>query len=210
MAIWRRCSKHTCANPRRCLEHLYFDATFRGTRYRLPVNEFAIPRMDPNKQRPIQSLEEARDWERVFIGEIKAGRDPRRPRVVRKSSDTTPKDVASFLGAYVDRCVKPAALKSMRSISSRIAVLKQHLGELPIDALEEPDEINRFKTESDYADEVALATIHRTLETLRHAMNWGMAQTPPLFKKSPFHRFGVRMNKKAETARDRRLSREEE
>jgi hypothetical protein len=26
-------------------------------------------------------------------------------------------------------------------------------------------------------------------------MNWGMAQTPPLFKKSPFHRFGVRMNK---------------
>ncbi len=48
------------------------------------------------------------------------------------------------------------------------------------------------------------------LETLRAAMNWGMAQTPPLFKKSPFHRFGVRMNKKAETIRDRRLSREEE
>ena len=41
-------------------------------------------------------------------------------------------------------------------------------------------------------------------------MNWGMAQTPPLFKKSPFHRFGVRLNKKAETMRDRRLSREEE
>jgi integrase len=210
MAIWRRCSKHRCANPRRCLEHLYFDVTFRGTRYRLPVNEFAIPRMDPHKQRPIQSLEEARDWERLFIGEIKAGRDPRRPRVVRKSSDTVPKDVASFLDAYVERCVKPAALKSMRSISSRITVLKENLGELPIDALEEPDEINRFKTESDYADQVELATIHRTLETLRHAMNWGMAQTPPLFKKSPFHRFGVRMNKKAETARDRRLSREEE
>ena len=151
MAIWRRCSKHTCANPRRCLEHLYFDVTFRGTRYRLPVNEFAIPRMDPNKQRPIQSLEEARDWERVFIREIKAGRDPRRQRVIRKSADTTPKDVASFLDAYVERCVKPAALKSVRSIS-RIAVLTEHLGELPIDALEEPDAINRFKTESDYAD----------------------------------------------------------
>ena len=37
-----------------------------------------------------------------------------------------------------------------------------------------------------------------------------MAQTPPLFTKSPFHRFGVRMNKKAETVRDRRLSRDEE
>jgi len=41
-------------------------------------------------------------------------------------------------------------------------------------------------------------------------MNWGMAQTPPLFAKSPFHRFGVRLNKKAEVARDRRVSREEE
>ena len=45
---------------------------------------------------------------------------------------------------------------------------------------------------------------------LRAAINWGMAQTPPLFAKSPFHRFGVRLNKKAETVRDRRLSRDEE
>jgi integrase len=52
--------------------------------------------------------------------------------------------------------------------------------------------------------------MHRVLETLRAAMNWGMAQTPPLFKRSPFHRFGVRLNKKAETARDRRLTRDEE
>ena len=52
--------------------------------------------------------------------------------------------------------------------------------------------------------------MHRALETLRAAMNWGMAQTPPLFRKSPFHRFGVRMNKKLETSRDRRLTREEE
>ena len=37
-----------------------------------------------------------------------------------------------------------------------------------------------------------------------------MAQTPALFGKSPFHRFGVRLNKKAETVRDRRLSRDEE
>ncbi len=210
MAIWRRCSKGTCANPRRCLEHLWFDVTYRGTRLRVAANEFAIPRMDPDKQRPIQSLEEARDWERVFIGEIKAGRDPRRPRSVQKSSNTAPKDIASFLDAYVERCLRPAALKSMNSIGSRIAVLKEHLGDLPLDVLEEPGEINRFKSQSAYAKRVELATIHRTLETLRAAMNWGMAQTPPLFKKSPFHRFGVRMNKKAETSRDRRLTREEE
>lgn len=41
-------------------------------------------------------------------------------------------------------------------------------------------------------------------------MNWGLAQTPPLFSRSPFHRFGVRLNKKAETARDRRLTKDEE
>jgi integrase len=210
MAIWRRCSKRTCSNPRRCLDHLWFDVTHRGTRFRVAANEFAIPRMDPNKQRPIQSLEEARDWERVFIGEIKAGREPDRPRSVPRRSDATLKDVASFLDAYVERHVKPAALKSVSSTCSRVDVLKNHLGELPLDALEEPDEINRFKSGSAYAKRVELATIHRTLETLRAAMNWGMAQTPPLFKKSPFHRFGVRMNKKAETIRDRRLQRDEE
>ena len=93
---------------------------------------------------------------------------------------------------------------------SQIAVLKEHLGHLPLSALEEPDEINRFKTDSDYAEDVEIASIHRVLERFRAAMNWGMAQTPPLFTKSPFHRFGVRLNKKAETVRDRRVSRDEE
>ncbi len=209
MAIVRRC-RGRCSTPRRCLEHLWFDVMHRGTRYRMTVNEFAVPRMEVGKQRPIQSMEEARDWERLFIGEVKAGRDPRRLRTPRKPSDVAPKDVASFLDAYVERCAKPAGLKSEKSLCSRVAVLKKHLGDLPLDSLEEPDDINRFKTDSDYAEEVELATLHRTLETLRAAMNWGLAQTPPFFKKSPFHRYGVRMNKKAETVRDRRLSREEE
>jgi integrase len=183
---------------------------YHGSRFRMPVNEFAVPRMEPGKQRPIQSMEEARYWERLFIGEIQAGRDPHRPRTRRPSSDATPKSVAEFLDAYMNRCIKPAGLRSLRSVQSRVAALKEYLGELPLDALEEPDDINRFKTESDYADEMEIATVHRALETLRAAMNWGMAQTPSLFKKSPFHRFGVRMNKKLETTRDRRLPREEE
>jgi integrase len=155
-------------------------------------------------------MEEARHWERLFIGEIEAGRDPRRPRKRRTTTDVAPKNVAAFLDAYVERCVRPAGLRSIPSVLSRVSALKTYLGELPLDALEEPDEINRFKTESDYAEEVEIATVHRALETLRAAMNWGMAQTPPLFRKSPFHRFGVRMNKKLETTRDRRLTREEE
>ena len=137
MAIRRRCNGRTCKNGRRCLEHLWFDVMHRGMRFRMPANEFAIPRMEPGKQRAIGSLEEARDWERLFIGEIKAGRDPRRPRVQRKPGDAAPTDVADFLDAYMERCVKPAALRSIRSIRSRVAALKEHLGELPLDALEE-------------------------------------------------------------------------
>ena len=171
--------------------------TWRGKRYRVPANEYAIPRMEPGKQRPIQSMEEARDWERRFIGEVKAGRDPRRPpsppkpregadrRTSRRSSTPTSSAARSRQACAASRPSEPTA------------GLKEQLGDLPLEALEDPDEINRFKAESDYAEELEIATIHRVLERLRAAMNWGMAQTPPLFKKSPFHRFGVRMNKKA-------------
>ena len=82
--------------------------------------------------------------------------------------------------------MKPAGLRSIDAVCSRIGILKQHLGHLPLSALEEPDDVNQFKTDSDYAEDVELATMHRVLETLRAAINWGMAQTPPLFAKTPF------------------------
>jgi hypothetical protein len=66
----------------------------RGSRYRLVANDFAVPRMERGKQRPIQSMEEARQRERLFIGEIQAGRDPRCPRTRRADTDVTPKNVA--------------------------------------------------------------------------------------------------------------------
>lgn len=187
MTIRRRCTERNCKNGRKCLEHLRFDVMFRGKRYRIPANEFAILRMEPGKQREIQSMEEARDWERLFIGEIKAGRNPRRPSARSIQAGSELRDVSAFLDAYVERCVKPAGLRSIAAVRSRVGVLKQHLGELPLSALEDPDEVNQFKTDSEYAEDVEIATMHRVLETLRAAMNWGM-----------------------ETARDRRLTRDEE
>ena len=86
-------------------------------------------------------------------------------------------------------------------------MLKEQFGELPLKRLERPDDI---KSDSAYAKRVAIATLHKVLSTLRAAIHWGQAQTPSLFDKSPYHRFGVRLNKKAETSRDRRISREEE
>jgi hypothetical protein len=128
MTIRRRCTERNCKNGRKCLEHLRFDVMFRGKRYRIPANEFAIPRMEPGKQRPIQSMEEARDWERLFIGEIKAGRDLRRPRTGALQAGSELRDVSAFLDAYMERCVKPAGLRSIAAVRSRVGVLKQHSG----------------------------------------------------------------------------------
>jgi hypothetical protein len=48
-------------------------------------------------------MEEARDWERLFIGEIKAGRDPH--RLPSRSTQASAKldDLAAFLNAYWER-----------------------------------------------------------------------------------------------------------
>jgi len=94
-------------------------------------------------------MEEARDWERLFIGEIKAGRDPSHVPTRSVQAGAQLGDVAAFLDAYWERCVKPAGLKSLGSVRSQLSVLKQNLGHLQLLALEEPDEINRFKAESD-------------------------------------------------------------
>ena len=174
MTIRRRCTEWSCKDGRKCLEHLRFDVMWRGKRYRMAANEFAIPRMEPGKQRPIQSMEEARDWERLFIGEIKAGRDPSHVPTRSVQAGAQLGDVAAFLDAYWERCVKPAGLKSLGSVRSQLSVLKQNLGHLQLLALEEPDEINRFKAESDWAEDVELASVHRVLERLRAAINWGL------------------------------------
>jgi hypothetical protein len=60
VSIRRRC-RGPCQSSRRCLEHLWFDLTDHGERYRMPVNDFAVPRMESGKQRPVESMEEVRD-----------------------------------------------------------------------------------------------------------------------------------------------------
>ena len=39
-------------------------------------------------------------------------------------------NVSTFLDAYFERCVKPAALRSVGSVRSQIGILKEHLGRL--------------------------------------------------------------------------------
>lgn len=103
--------------------------------------------MEVGKQRPIESMEQARDWERLFIGEIKAGRDPRiKPAATHAPADL--QHVAGFLDAYFERHAKPSGIRSLSTVAGHIKVLQRYFGDLPVKALEDPDVINRFKTES--------------------------------------------------------------
>ena len=131
-------------------------------------------------------------------------RDQGRPRSARstESHDAGRHGAARRLGAtrrVLGTLRETGRASQRRHGSEPDRRAKEHLGALSLSAVEEPDDINHFKTDSDTPKTWRSTSIHRVLERLRAAINWGMAQTPPLLAKSPFHRFGVRLNKKAES-----------
>lgn len=211
MSVFKPCKAKGCESSPRCEHPWWFDFMHEGRRHRMPADDFVLPRLahEGREPLPIKSKTELKaEWEPRFKAEIIAGRDPRLAPAKRSAPPGT-LTVASFLQRYVEDYVEPKKLRSLASIRSRVKVLTRYLGQLPVTALERPDEINEFKTESDYAEEVEVASVHRCLELLRTAINWGRAQTPPLLSQSPFHKFGVTLNK-AEASRDRRIHATEE
>ena len=76
--------------------------------------------------------------------------------------------VADFLDQYYERYVVAESLRSIASIRSRLAALKEGLGTLPVSALERTDTIEDFKRE--YGKTRSLAAVNRTLSILRHAI----------------------------------------
>jgi len=169
----------------------------------MPVDAFALTR---GATEPVTSKQEAeKTWEPKFIGEIVAGRDPRKPPAPPAQAGLT---VATFLDSYYDRYVVAESLRSVASIRSRLAALKDALGTLPVSELERVDPIEDFKRS--YGETKSTASVNRTLAILRHAINWGRGRTPPIFTTSPFHRFGVKIKTKGETKRDRRVGHDEE
>lgn len=203
MAVRKQCKAKGCKRSPRCDHPWWFDVMHHGKRYRMPVDGFALVR---GATQPVSSKQEAeRVWEPKFIGEIVAGKDPRKAPVPPVPEGTT---VSHFLDQYFERYVVAESLRSVASIRSRLAALKDALGELPVAALERTETIEDFKRE--YGKARSIAAVNRTLGILRHAINWGRGRTPPLFTASPFHRFGVKIKTKVETKRDRRIAPEEE
>ena len=175
-----------------------------GKRYRMRVDDFAIPRMPESERRPVTSKQEAKLWEAKFIAEIVSGNDPRigpEPRHVTER----PATVADLLDLYRTRYVDIEPLKSRANMISQLNVLKRELGQLPATALERPDAIEDFKAR--YADR-EIATTNRYLGRLRHVCNWAIGRD--LLSKTPFHRRGVRIPVKSERRRERRVSEAEE
>ena len=176
---------------------------YQRKRYRMPVDVFALAR---GATQPITSKQEAEKvWEPRFIGEIASGKDPHKAPAPPVSEGMT---VAGFLDQYYERYVVAESLRSVASIRSRLASLKEALGILPVTALERTATIEDFKSE--YGKTRSIAAVNRTLRILRHAMNWGRGRTPAIFVASPFHRFGVKIKTKGETKRDRRITPDEE
>jgi integrase len=175
-----------------------------GKRWRMRVDEFAITRGAPA---PVTSKQAAeRVWEPKFIAELMAGKDPRVSPAPRKQEGVL--TAGAFLDHYFTNYVEAEGLKSADTVAGHIKALKATLGDLPVNALEKPTEIARFKAA--YRHGHAVATVNRALGVLRAAINWGRFQDPPVLATSPFHRFGVNIKVRDETKRDRRIHRDEE
>jgi integrase len=203
MAVRKQCKAKGCKASPRCDHPWWFDVMHHGKRYRMPVDAFALLR---GATQPVSSKQEAEKvWEPKFIGEIVAGKDPRKAPAPPVPEGTT---AADFLDQYFERYVVAEGLRSVASIRSRVAALKNAIGELPVAALERAETIEDFKRE--YGKTRSIAAVNRTLGILRHAINWGRGRTPAVFTATPFHRFGVKIKTKVETKRDRRIGVDEE
>jgi len=116
--------------------------------------------------------------------------------------------IAGFLDRYYENYVLAEGLRDPVTIQSRLKAVRAVIGDLPVNALEKPADILRFKAAFRKGREVA--TVNRAWSTLRAAINWGRFQDPPYLTTTPFHRFGVTIKVKEETKRDRRIGLQEE
>ena len=140
MAVRKQCRAKGCKSSPRCDHPWWFDTMHQGKRYRMPVDAFALLR---GAQQPVTSKQEAEKiWEPKFIGEIVAGRDPRKKPAPLAQAGLT---VFDFLDSYYERYVVAESLQSAASIRSRLGALKVALGALPISELERVDPIEDFK-----------------------------------------------------------------
>src|SRR5258708_33380930 len=95
MAVLKQCKSKGCKSCPRCEHPWWFDVMHRRKRYRMPVDAFALTR---GATQPVTSKQEAeKTWAPKFIGEIVAGREPRKPPAPPAQAGLT---VATVLDSY--------------------------------------------------------------------------------------------------------------
>jgi hypothetical protein len=125
MAVRKICTQKGCRASPRCGHPWWFDVMHQGKRWRMPVDDFALPR---GATEPITSKQTAeRVWEPKFLGEIVAGRDPRVPPTTQQAAVGL--TVAEFLDRYYTSYVEAEGLRSSGSIHARLKAVKRSLGE---------------------------------------------------------------------------------
>src|SRR5438876_8732107 len=123
MAVRKICRQKGCLACPRCDHPWWFDVMHAGKRWRIPVDDFAIPR---GATEPVTSKQTAEKvWEPKFLAEIVAGRDPRVPPTKPKQDGGV--TVADFLDQYFTNYVEAEGLKTADTVRGHIKQLKEVL-----------------------------------------------------------------------------------
>lgn len=199
MSVRKICKAKGCPHgDHRCSHAWWFDLMYRGTRHRMPVDDYALPR---GAEKPVRTKQEAeKRWAPLFLADIVAGRNPHIPPA---AADPTVLLVGGCIDLYLTSHIPQ--LKGQNTARSALNVLRAHLGELPLKMLERPEPIEDFRRA---LKDRKLATVNRYLARLRHLLGW--AQARELVARTPFGRHGIVISTKRETQRSRRLYAAEE
>lgn len=199
MSVRKICRHKGCPyGDHRCSHPWWFDVMRHGTRYRMSVDEYAAPR---GATATVRTKQEATQWLTKFTTDLIEGRDPRQAPM--RPSDQEVTTVANCMDQYAASHIPQ--LKGQATARSQLKILREHLGDLPLAALERPEPIEDFRRAFSHRKP---ATVNRYLARLRHMLGW--AQARGLLTRTPFGRYSLIISTKRETRRSRRMHPAEE
>ena len=199
MSVRKICRFKGCSyGDHRCAHPWWFDVMRHGVRYRMSVDEYAAPR---GAASIVRTKEEAKGWLARFTADIIEGRDPRQPPM--RPSDPDVATVADCMDQYAASHFPQ--LKGQATARSQLKILREHLGDLPLAALERPAPIEDFRRAFSHRKP---ATVNRYLARIRHMLGW--AQARGLVTRTPFNRYSLIISTKREARRSRRVHPAEE
>ena len=141
MSVRKICKAKGCKSSPRCEHEWWFDYMHTGKRWRMPVNDYAIPRGATERVTSKQTIKDV--WWPKFVAEVVSGKDPRIAPTAAQGP--APATVADLLDRYYKQHIEPEQLRSWATVKSRIKGIIDIIGAEPATALESQETILRFK-----------------------------------------------------------------